>query len=135
MGSALARPGLPSGKVGRAPADDRPLDDGAAGVAGLSGAPENLDVHVLGALLALAVDVVLEAGAAVLDAAFEDAAGRGEETLRGGGRDCAGGGIGTDAGLVKGLIDVDVAEAGEAPLIEQDRLDRGTDWPGGRGTP
>ena len=112
--------------MGRAPADDCPFDDGAAGVAGLPGAPENLDVHVLGALLALAVDVVLEAGAAVFDTAFEDAAGRGEETLRGGGRDCAGGGIGTDAGLVKGLIDVDVAEAGEAPLIEQDRLDGGS---------
>src|SRR5690606_34309172 len=69
--------------VGRAAADGGALDDGAAGVAGFAGAAEDLDVHVLLALVALAIDVVFEAGATVFDSAFKDGAGGVEEPLHG----------------------------------------------------
>src|SRR6185437_15959652 len=81
-------------KVRAAATDDRPRDGCAAGVAGLPVAAKDLDEHVLRALVALAIDVVPEAGATVFDAAFEHRPGGSVEAFRGGRRDPTGRGVG-----------------------------------------
>ena len=99
-------------------------DDGTAGVAGLARTPKDLDVHVLAALPALPIDVVLEARAPVLDPAFEDGAAGSEEPLRGLRRDFACRGIRPDASFEESFVDIDVAETREPPLVQEHGLHR-----------
>src|SRR3990172_9831726 len=105
-------------EVGAAAADLDALDGRAAGVAGLAGAAEDLDVHLHAALFAARVLVVAERGAAALDAEEEDAAHSGVQRLDLGQGEAGAEAARVDAGLETGLVGVDVADAGDAPLVE-----------------
>src|SRR3990172_788925 len=110
-------------EVGAAAADLDALDGRATGVAGLAGAAEDLDVHLHAAGAAVRVLVVAEGGAAALDAEEEDAAHGGVQRLDLAGAQRRAEAARVDAGGEAGLVGVDVADAGDAPLVEDDRLD------------
>ena len=112
-------------EVGAPPANDRARDHGPAGVAGLAVTAEDLDVHVLAAGVALRVDVIAEAGAAVLDAAFEHLAAGQVEASHRESRDLARRRVGPDVRLKQRLVHVDVPEPRHPPLIQQHGLHRG----------
>lgn len=122
---ASAGGALAAGTEVRPPAaNHRPLDDGSTAVAGLAVAAEHLDVHVLLAGFAHAIDVIAEAGTTVGDAAFDDGPAGGMEPRDRRRREDARGRIRADARLVERLVHVDVAEAGDASLVQQHRLHR-----------
>lgn len=110
--------------MGGAATDDRAFDNGTAGVAGLAGAAEDLYVHVLAPFVAIAIDVVAEACPAVGNPAFQNCPGGSVEPGDGGSGDGPRRGVGADAGFVERFVDVDVAEAREPALVEEDGLDR-----------
>lgn len=101
-----------------AAADDNPLDHGATGVARFTGTAKDLDEHLLVALLPGAIDVVLEARAAICDTAFEDGADGGVEPLRRCRADLSGGCGRRNTSLIEGFVRVNVADAGDAALVE-----------------
>lgn len=101
-----------------AAADDDSFDHGATGVARSAGTAEDLDEHLLLALLPGAVYVVLETRAAISDTAFEDGADGGMEPLRRYGADLSGGRGRCDTSLMEGFVRVNVADAGDAALVE-----------------
>src|SRR5581483_4412976 len=72
---------------------------------------------------AVGVDVVGEAGAAVGDAALEHGDDRRVQPRGALGREGVGAAARGDRGVVQRLARVDVADAGEARLVEQERLD------------
>lgn len=105
--------------VGGASAYDCAADWGAALVAGGVGAAEDAHVVLLLALFAGGVGVVAEGCAAVGDAFFEDGADGVVECGALFGAEGAGGDFGVEAGEEQGFIGVDVADAGDAALVEQ----------------
>lgn len=64
----------------RATAYDDPLDYGAAGVTGLVGSSEDLDVEMLAPGISLPIHIVAEARTAVFDAALQHGPTGGEQT-------------------------------------------------------
>ena len=76
-----------------------------------------------GAFGALGVDVVAEGAAFGGDRRGEDGADRGGESVPVVVHQRGGGGVRVEASEEEGFIGVDVADAGEDVLIEQDRFD------------
>ncbi len=100
------------------------LDECPARVTRLPLPAENLDVQVLSPRVALPVDIVLEAGAPVLDPPFEHRPAGAEQAVARRGMDLTGRCVGPHSGLEQRLVDVDVPESGNSPLVEQGSLDR-----------
>ena len=111
-------------EVGGAAADDDADDLTAAGRAGLAlaGVDEELVLHR--PLLAAAVAVVVDRGAAVVDPGLQGGDDGVAQRLQVLGLHRAGGRERVQAGPVERLVGVDVADAGDPGLVEQERLQR-----------
>src|SRR5579883_2429730 len=100
-------------------------DGGAAAYARLAFAPVGAVAHLKPAALALGVDVIGDGGAAERDGFAENFTNGLVEARGSRGAELRGGGQGMDAGGEEALVGVDVAQAREEFLIEQEGLDAG----------
>ena len=108
--------------MGPPPSHDCAFNRCATRVTRLSIAAKHLYVHVLETLPPFSIDIILETGAAVGDAPLQDLpTGNVEPFQRGQGQPVRGRPR-AHSRLEERLIDINVAEAGHALLIEEDGL-------------
>src|SRR5262249_55369935 len=108
-------------KGGPGALDEAP--DRRAAAARFALAPVDREVVLVATALPVRVDVVAEGGSPTLDGAEEHGTDRGVEPRGAHRADTVRAPPGRDAGHVERLAGVDVAEPGDAPLIEQELLD------------
>ena len=105
--------------MGAAAGDYHALDGCSAAGAGPVGALVDLEAFFEAAHIAIGVAEIAESGAAMSDGALENRSDGGAELAGLLVGDMAGWGSGVDAGGEEGFIDVDVAQACDAGLVEQ----------------
>ena len=120
--SAALQPLAPRAEVGRPRPDDDPLDRPAAARTRLAGPLVDLQV-LLHRAVAIGRRVVVDRAAAPLDGLAEDPPERLVQVPLVGGAERAGGPQRVQPGRPERLVRVDVADAGEERLVEQQRLE------------
>ena len=110
--------------VGPAPGDDHLHDRRPARPARLALAPVDEELVLEGSAHAVDVAEVVDRRPARVDAGLQRRDRRLAQALVLLGRELPGGAQRVDAGAEQRLVGVDVPDAGDAPLVEQERLDR-----------
>jgi len=112
-------------EVSAAASDYDALDGGLAGPAGLAGTGVDAVVKLEETGNTVGVNVIRDGGATELDGLFENLLQGGAQVGEFVAREASGVAAGADAGVVQGLVGVDVADAVEKGLVEKRSLDRG----------